>query len=381
VLGPGDDVLRGGGGDDEVRSLGGDDRLYGETGDDLVRGGDGDDTVDGGPGADRLLGGVGADTLVAGDGDTLVGGLANDRVELAGFTGTLTWVDPTPGDTLVLSDLELTPAQLRVDGQGLSANQPAVLRLDVNADGVFAQSEPAIVLDRLADAEVAVQEAAGGGTAIQLVGPDLPLVDLSAEDQLASLYVAYFGRAADPGGLAFWEGRFLDALEQGDSPLQALTDIAEDFRFSEEAFARFPVLDPAGPADSASVRGFVESVYDSLFNRTPDTGGLDFWTGQFQQRIQDGQDIGTLLITIMAAARDADAPGEANDATAVRNKIEAAGALTDALDETGLALGTDVGLDLVREMIADTNGSYASYEAALEEIQALTTTGSDDAAM
>jgi hypothetical protein len=364
-----------------VRSLGGDDRLYGETGDDLVRGGDGDDLVDGGPGADRLFGDAGADTLVAGDGDTLVGGLGNDRVELAGFTGTLTWVDPTPGDTLVLSDLELTPAQLRVDGQGPSANQPAVLRLDLDADGVFAQGEPAIVLDRLADAEVAVQDTADAGTAIQLTGPDLPLADLSAEDQLASLYVAYFGRAADPGGLAFWEGRFRDALEQGDSPLQALTDIAEDFRFSEEAFARFPVLDPAGPADSASVRGFVESVYDSLFNRTPEEAGLDFWTGEFQARIAESQDIGTLLITIMAAARDADADGDADDATAVRNKIEAAGALTDALDETGLALGTDVTLAQARALLADTNSSYASYETALEEIQALTTTGSDDGTM
>jgi hypothetical protein len=378
VLGPGDDVLRGGGGDDEVRSEGGDDRLYGGTGDDIVRGGADDDRVDGGPGADRLFGDPGDDTLVAGDGDTLVGGIGNDRVELTGFTGRLTWIDPTPNDTLVLSNLNLTPAQVRVDSQDLSANQAAVLRLDVDGDGSFAEDEPAIMLDRLARAEVAVTAAEGGGTAITLAGPDLPLTDLTAEDQLASLYVAYFGRGADPQGLAFWEDRFDSALAEGDSALQALTAIAEDFRFSEEAFERFPVLDPATPTDSQGVQGFVESVYDSLFNRTPEEAGLDFWTGQFQERIESRQDIGTLLITIMAAASDADTPGETNDATTVRNKIEAAGALTDALDESGLALGADIGLDQVRALLADTDAAYSSFETALEEIQALTTTGSDD---
>ncbi len=57
VLGPEDDVLRGGGGNDTVASKGGDDRLYGDEGNDRVIGGAGNDTLDGGVGNDVLQGG------------------------------------------------------------------------------------------------------------------------------------------------------------------------------------------------------------------------------------------------------------------------------------------------------------------------------------
>jgi hypothetical protein len=57
VLGPEDDVLRGGGGNDTIGSKGGDDRLYGDGGDDRVIGGAGNDTLEGGAGNDILQGG------------------------------------------------------------------------------------------------------------------------------------------------------------------------------------------------------------------------------------------------------------------------------------------------------------------------------------
>ncbi|MDP4076332.1 DUF4347 domain-containing protein [Acidovorax sp. A1169] len=64
VLGPDDDIIRGGGGNDVVGSEGGDDQVYGDAGDDIVFGGAGNDLLSGGTGSDRLNGGTGFDVAV-----------------------------------------------------------------------------------------------------------------------------------------------------------------------------------------------------------------------------------------------------------------------------------------------------------------------------
>jgi Ca2+-binding RTX toxin-like protein len=58
VLGPDDDVLRGGGGDDTVGSKSGNDQLFGDEGNDWLVGGIGNDILQGGSGNDILQGGV-----------------------------------------------------------------------------------------------------------------------------------------------------------------------------------------------------------------------------------------------------------------------------------------------------------------------------------
>lgn len=58
VLGPEDDIIRGGAGDDTIGSKGGDDQLFGDEGNDWVVGGVGHDTLHGGDGNDILQGGA-----------------------------------------------------------------------------------------------------------------------------------------------------------------------------------------------------------------------------------------------------------------------------------------------------------------------------------
>ena len=60
---PGPDVLRGTRRDDVICGLGGDDKIFGRGGDDVLKGGGGDDLLVGGPGNDVLGGGRGDDTL------------------------------------------------------------------------------------------------------------------------------------------------------------------------------------------------------------------------------------------------------------------------------------------------------------------------------
>lgn len=82
------------------------------------------------------------------------------------------------------------------------------------------------------------------------------------ESAVHSFYFAYYGRPADPEGLAYWAG----SLEQAGGDFSAITGA---FAASAEAFVRFGT-------DSTAQR--VTSVYQQLFGRAPDTAGLAYWT-------------------------------------------------------------------------------------------------------
>ncbi|WP_306392886.1 hypothetical protein [Telluria beijingensis] len=79
---------------------------------------------------------------------------------------------------------------------------------------------------------------------------------------ISSFYLAYFGRPADPQGLAFWSAHL--ARKNGD-----LTDITRAFAESDEALVRF---------ESKTTTERIEDIYLQLFNRQPDAAGLAFWT-------------------------------------------------------------------------------------------------------
>lgn len=82
-----------------------------------------------------------------------------------------------------------------------------------------------------------------------------------------SFYLAFFGRPADPEGLAFWNGHL--AANGGDYRL-----ITEAFAGSEEARIRFG-------GDTPAER--ITDIYQQLFNRAPDQVGLDYWTDVVKQ--------------------------------------------------------------------------------------------------
>ena len=78
--------------------------------------------------------------------------------------------------------------------------------------------------------------------------------------ELQELYIAYFGRAADPTGLDYW-------TESGTT--------AASFAASMHAQAEFS--DVYG---SLSVESQVNQIYKNLFNRAADVTGLTYWTQQ-----------------------------------------------------------------------------------------------------
>ncbi|MFP7569232.1 DUF4214 domain-containing protein [Marivita sp. S2033] len=82
--------------------------------------------------------------------------------------------------------------------------------------------------------------------------------------ELAKVYAAYFNRAPDAIGLAFWADKRAEGL--------SIEETAEYFFDQDETRALYP-----DPDDTAT---FVTQVYANVLGRAPDAAGFDFWTNQ-----------------------------------------------------------------------------------------------------
>jgi hypothetical protein len=131
----------------------------------------------------------------------------------------------------------------------------------------------------------------------------LDLLALSAEQQIAATYTAFFGRGADAAGFAFWVDQFNSGLPiQGASALFA--NISSAFGISTEAKALYPFLaNPFGARDS-QIGAFIDSVYNNLFNRSSDAAGQVYWTGQIKQALAAGQFVGSVLVDIIGGTQN-----------------------------------------------------------------------------
>jgi hypothetical protein len=81
------------------------------------------------------------------------------------------------------------------------------------------------------------------------------------------LYWAFFLRKPDPGGLTYWINRSKAGV--------TLAAIAQKFAQSSEFNTRY---------GSVGNQQFVQLVYQNVFERQPDAGGLSFWTKQLDTK-------------------------------------------------------------------------------------------------
>ncbi|WP_172124340.1 DUF4214 domain-containing protein [Devosia sp. 919] len=121
---------------------------------------------------------------------------------------------------------------------------------------------------------------------------------------IQEVYIALFGRPADPVGYQY----YVDATDDG-----ANLDAVGDLSNSPEYQDRF-----TGMSDIDRVN----QIYQDLFGRPADAEGLLFYTAQLQSGAATAQDI---AIRILDGATGA-------DAEVIENKVEAAQLFTDSLD-------------------------------------------------
>lgn len=122
---------------------------------------------------------------------------------------------------------------------------------------------------------------------------------------IQGVYLALFGRPADPAGLAYWTEQSKNGTD--------LSKIIDTMTKLPEATARF-----AGLTDAA----LITSIYQALFDRLPDAAGLAFFTAQLQS---GKQTIGSIAINILDGA-------QGTDLTLIQNREKAANVFTATLD-------------------------------------------------
>jgi len=127
--------------------------------------------------------------------------------------------------------------------------------------------------------------------------------------QLQELYVAYFGRAADPTGLDYWTEAGITAAS-----------------FAANMYAQEEFKSEYG---TKSTEAQVNQIYKNLFDREADVAGLTYWTQQINLGVLKVAEIANDLI--WAAQNNS---GSSDDKTALTNRTAAAVAYTAKVKES-----------------------------------------------
>jgi len=124
--------------------------------------------------------------------------------------------------------------------------------------------------------------------------------------EVQKLYVAYFGRPADPIGEDYWT----DALDAGTI---TLNDVSASFAASAEYRDTYAGMNN---------RAIVTEVYQNLFVRAAETAGIDYWAGLMDRGV----------ISINDVVKDISEAAQGNDGVAFNGKVAAATLFTDRVD-------------------------------------------------
>jgi class 3 adenylate cyclase len=229
------------------------------------------------------------------------------------------------GQSTIASDSVL----LNDNGDSLTSalvDAPAHGTLQFGADGSFSYS-PTVGFTGIDSFSYAATNGAGTSDAQALlyVVPTntqgstitLALLSLTAEEQVAATYVAFFGRGADQSGFEFWVNLF-NQYHNSLGPSQLFTNIASSFGVSAEAQGLYSFLANPHEASDAQIGSFLDSVYENLFNRQGDAAGLAYWAGQIKQAMAAGQFVGSVLVNIIGGAQNT-AAGQ--DITTLMSKV------------------------------------------------------------
>lgn len=176
--------------------------------------------------------------------------------------------------------------------------------------------------------------------------------DLSTIDKVQALYVAYYGRPADPDGLVYW------ADQAGKNGLSAVVNA---FGNSAEATSLY------GTSANAVK---VDNLFQSILGRAADTAGRDYYASQLSK---GAITLANLALAILDGAQGA-------DVATVQNRLAAAKTWTSKLDltsEIGAYTGSaavDAGRSYLKPVV-DTASLVAAQNTADQKIAAMVSSG------
>jgi serralysin len=184
-------------------------------------------------------------------------------------------------------------------------------------------------------------------------------LDLTYNDVVQALYVAYFGRAADTGGLKNFQAQL--AAMHGPRDLSGLAAAYSSDAGIRALVNSFGVSEESSTLYSGDTRSFITAIYRNVLSRDPDNGGLDFWTTAVDQ---GGLNKAKASLSIVEGAfNNLTAQGQL-DAALVKNKIVAAANFTFALDSDAKAgaYSGDAAAASVRTMLSEVTAATSNID-------------------
>jgi hypothetical protein len=191
-----------------------------------------------------------------------------------------------------------------------------------------------------------------------------PLANIT--DVTEALYIGYFGRAGDPGGVAYW-------VTQLNAGIMSEASTAASFSVQTETIGLYPFLASPSTASQAQITSFIESVYADLFDRAADSGGLAYWDSYLTNNLGNPQTVGDFILTVIRGALG-------TDQTTISNKVTVADYFTQELAAAGIGY-TSAASTLAHSAIASVTSAASTVLAAESTISSwvATTTQSTDA--
>jgi hypothetical protein len=147
-----------------------------------------------------------------------------------------------------------------------------------------------------------------------------PLAATDYYDVMQRIYVAYFGRPADPAGLAYWAEQYRAA-----GLPNKLADLANAYDKNPNAKTLIDVFGASQeskdlyPGDNDA---FVTAIYHNIFSHEPDAAGKAWWVGLIDHGVMT-RPIAALLIM---------SGSQGSDVTVIDHKIGVAAMFTAALN-------------------------------------------------
>ena len=111
-----------------------------------------------------------------------------------------------------------------------------------------------------------------------------------------------------------------------------------------------------------NVYTFINQVYEDLFNRTVDAGGLAYWSAQLVANIGNPHAIGDFIINVISGA----ATGGADDLT-LQAKVQVATFITNSASVSGLTWNSAIQSEAAVLIAATTNASSGAGSVATQE--------------
>jgi len=305
-------------------------RLLGAEGADTLQGGAGDDSLLGGAGADRLKGEGGNDLIEAGEGDTVDGGIGDDRIRYVDKTLTA-HINGWIGDDTLL----WTSAGLRIDDAGPSE---LLIGLETLRYDALGGGKLTITAKRLAEVDFLAGNPAVGNARLDLLGGGSVVFALK---EMLRLEVQVVGGISDD--------RLDFAAKGGGTSVVVNAGLGDDTILGGTGNDR---LEGRESADSLVGGGGIDSLYggdgDDVLAPRGTLASFGTYYGDLGYDTLDPQGVGASLTTA--------------------TKISAVEYL--ALDDTDLLVAPKV-LDAFLKLVAGADATFASGSVALLEAGAV----------